>query len=210
MPRLLEAEAGASLLFRDVARVSLSEYDRMLLDRCLQGAPRAWEDFVDRFLGLVMHVVVHTAGSRGLRPDPALRDDLAAEVFLKLIEDDFAVLRRFRRQCSLATYLAVIARRVILRTLAKQHRDGHPVPLSLAERETAGGVDAAAEARIDDREHLEKMLLRLDSRDAEIVRMYHLEGKSYREISSTMGLSENSIGPALSRAREAMRSEETR
>jgi RNA polymerase sigma-70 factor (ECF subfamily) len=48
-------------------------------------------------------------------------------------------------------------------------------------------------------------LLRLDQRDAQIVRMYHLEGKSYREISSTMGIAENSIGPALSRARTQMR-----
>jgi RNA polymerase sigma-70 factor (ECF subfamily) len=35
--------------------------------------------------------------------------------------------------------------------------------------------------------------------------MYHLEGKSYREISSVIGMPENSIGPMLSRARAKMR-----
>ena len=38
-----------------------------------------------------------------------------------------------------------------------------------------------------------------------MVRLYHLEGKSYREISSQVGMPENSIGPTLSRAREKMR-----
>ena len=41
--------------------------------------------------------------------------------------------------------------------------------------------------------------------EAEIVRMYHLEGKSYNEISTAMGMPENSVGPTLSRARSKMR-----
>jgi RNA polymerase sigma-70 factor (ECF subfamily) len=35
--------------------------------------------------------------------------------------------------------------------------------------------------------------------------MYHLEGKSYQEISQVVGMPENSIGPILSRARHRMR-----
>ena len=35
--------------------------------------------------------------------------------------------------------------------------------------------------------------------EADVVRLYHLEGKSYREISSAIGIPENSIGPTLSR-----------
>ena len=38
-----------------------------------------------------------------------------------------------------------------------------------------------------------------------MVRMYHIEGKSYYEISVAVGMSENSIGPLLSRARNRMR-----
>ena len=35
--------------------------------------------------------------------------------------------------------------------------------------------------------------------------MFHLEGKSYQEISSAVGMPENSIGPILSRARDKLR-----
>jgi RNA polymerase sigma-70 factor (ECF subfamily) len=34
--------------------------------------------------------------------------------------------------------------------------------------------------------------------------MFHLEGKSYSDIGSQIGLAENSVGPFLSRAREKM------
>ncbi len=41
--------------------------------------------------------------------------------------------------------------------------------------------------------------------EADVIRMYHLEGKTYQEISSSVGMPENSIGPTLSRARAKMR-----
>ena len=80
----------------------LSEIDRNLLERCLQRKPRAWEDFVDRFMELLVHVVNHTARARSMRVTPEDRDDLCAEIFLNIVRDDFAVLRRFRGQSSLA------------------------------------------------------------------------------------------------------------
>ena len=73
-----------------------SEIDRNLLEPCLQQKPRAWEDFVDRFMGLVIHVVNHTARARSIRLSAADRDDLCAEVFLAAIKNDFALLRNFR------------------------------------------------------------------------------------------------------------------
>jgi RNA polymerase sigma-70 factor (ECF subfamily) len=49
------------------------------------------------------------------------------------------------------------------------------------------------------------MMADLDTAEASVVRMYHLEGKSYQEISSAVGMPENSVGPTLSRARRKMR-----
>ena len=179
--------------------MSLSEVDRQLLQRCLDRAPRAWQDFVDRFLGLVVHVSNHTAEARGLSIDQSTRDDLVSDVFMVLVANDFSVLRRFRRNCSLATYLTVVSRRVIVRRLSSlQQQQG--IPVSSIEQPIQ---DAAA--RIDDREEVQKLLLRLEPEEANVVRMYHLEGKSYREISKVGGMSENSIGPVLSRARDKMR-----
>ncbi|RMG03069.1 MAG: sigma-70 family RNA polymerase sigma factor [Planctomycetota bacterium] len=180
----------------------LSEIDRHLLQRCLERKPRAWEDFVDRFLGLVVHVVNHSAQARSIRLSDADRDDLCAEVFLTLVRDDFAVLRHFRGQCSLATYLTVVARRVVVRELLRRNKT--PASLSDVALERSDG-NGSPERRIENREEVERLLRRLDGPEATIVRMYHLEGRSYKEIAQAVGLPANSIGPILSRARNRLR-----
>ncbi|MGI9472435.1 MAG: sigma-70 family RNA polymerase sigma factor [Rubripirellula sp.] len=178
--------------------MSLSEFDRDLLQSCLDRAPRAWQNFADRFLGLVVHVANHTAEARGVSLDQATRDDLVSEVFLTLVANDFAVLRRFRRNCSLATYLTVISRRVIVRRLPS----GQAMPATvMSEQPVADEVPA----RMENAEEVQQLLLRLDPREANVVRMYHLEGKTYEEISRVVGMSQNSIGPVLTRARDKMR-----
>lgn len=181
--------------------MALSEIDRNLIQRCLARKPKAWQNFVDRYMGLVVHVINHTAQCRSYRLTAEDRDDLAAEVFLALVRDDFAVLRRFRGQSSLATYLTVIARRVVVRQLLNRKTTA---PLS--ERELAAAThDPSPLEQTADREQVEQLLDKLDGTEATVVRMYHLEGKSYREISHAVGMSENSVGPTLSRARSKMR-----
>jgi RNA polymerase sigma-70 factor, ECF subfamily len=179
--------------------VALSEIDQNLLDRCLARKPRAWEDFVDRFTGLIIHVVNHTARSRSIMLTSADREDLTADVLLAVIRDDFAVLRRFRGKSSLATYLTVIARRVVVRKLTET-RNGTPVGAV-----TDAAVDSAGEQRMTDREEVEQLMEQLDESEAAVVRMYHLEGKTYQEISRSTGMPTNSVGPMLTRARAKLR-----
>jgi RNA polymerase sigma-70 factor (ECF subfamily) len=181
--------------------VALSDIDRNLLDRCLNGKPRAWEDFVDRFMGLVVHVINHTAQCRSIRLSSADREDLAAEVFLAIIDRDLAVLRHFRGKSSLATYLTVVARRVVVRKLVDRHTT---VPLGDMVSHAAAD-DGQPEKRINDQEEVGRMLDELRGSEAAVVRMYHLEGKSYQEISRTVGMPENSVGPLLTRARAKLR-----
>jgi RNA polymerase sigma-70 factor, ECF subfamily len=185
--------------------VSLSDIDRDLLQRCLCGGPRAWEDFVDRFLGLVIHVINHTCQSRSIRISPADREDLAAEVMLAIINDDYAVLRRFRGDSSLATYLTVVSRRVVVRELLKRKTSPTSLTDAADRADPRGGHVPRSEDRINNRDEIEQLLRSLQGSEADVIRMYHLEGKSYQEISSSVGMPENSIGPTLSRARAKMR-----
>ena len=150
-------------------------------------------------MGLVIHVINHTASCRSLRLSAADREDLAAEVFLTIVDNDMSVLRHFRQQSSLATYLTVVARRVVVRKLV---RDYTSAPLSEMVKEAS--TDDMVE-RISDRDQVEKLLDGLEGSEATAVRMYHLEGHTYQEISSVIGMPVNSVGPMLSRARSKMR-----
>jgi RNA polymerase sigma-70 factor (ECF subfamily) len=100
--------------------VALTKVDRALLERCLEQKPGAWSDFVDRFLGLIYHVIHHTAHLRSVPVRPEDIEDLAAEVMLRIIADNYKVLRQFRGESSLATYLTVIARRICIEELARR------------------------------------------------------------------------------------------
>jgi RNA polymerase sigma-70 factor (ECF subfamily) len=184
--------------------VALSEIDRKLLERCLDRRPRAWEDFVDRYMGLVIHVINHSAQARSVRLTQEDREDLCAEVCLTLIKNDFAVLRRFRGQSSLATYLTVVARRIVVKYLLAKK----PAALLAVDSAHTTGLPSENgnhEELASDRDEVERLLEDLEGHEAQVVRLYHIEGKSYHEISAATGMPENSVGPMLSRAREKMR-----
>lgn len=184
----------------------LSETDRLLIERCLTRDPRSWREFINRFLGLVVHVINHTAESRSIRLGAADVEDLVSDVFLAFVDNDYGILRRFRGASSLSAYLTVIARRVVVRQLLKRK-----VTATLGDDSDSSDHDFSSdhgsphEARITDQDEVARLLTRLEGSEAEVVRMYHLEGKSYVEISRRVGIPENSVGPTLSRARAKMR-----
>lgn len=182
----------------------LSNIDRELLQRCLNRSPRGWEDFVDRFLGLGQHIVDHTAHSRSIPVNPAIREELISDIFYAIIKDDFSVLRRFRGQSSLATYLAVVARRVVVKSLLHRKMIGNK-ERALEPNQVVVSNAPSPNENVESQEEIELALDKLSDDEATAVRMFHLEGKSYRDIGNQIGLAENSIGPYLTRAREKMK-----
>lgn len=178
---------------------ALAADDRLLVDSCLAGMPGGWESFVRRFSGLFAYVATRAASQRGTTLPAGDRDDLVAEILLECLRNDAAVLRSFAGRSSLPTFLTVIARRVAVRQLVR----AAATPRATGSVPQSAAPDDAA--RIADREHLESLLGGLDGEDARLVRLHHFDALSYGEISRLTGMPLNSIGPALSRAREKIR-----
>lgn len=182
--------------------------DRQLIEACLSGEPgnRGWEAFVSQFAGLVTHVVSKTAGRRGGLPD-ADRDDLVADVFFEVLRNNAAVLRGFAGRSSLAAYLTVVARRVVGRRLRDRGRDGRGIVRvdSQATEQTPQPDAATTVQRVEDRDQIAALLESLDADEAKIVRLFHIEERSYGEISRLLGIPLGSVGPVLSRARAKLR-----
>lgn len=182
--------------------------DRELIKRCLNHEPGAWNDFVDRFLGLVYHVVQHTADMRSYPLSPEDKEDIAAHVLVKIVENNYAPLRQFRGKSSLASYLTVIARRTCVNELASRSQ--------AKEKEGAKANDQIPEPKTNSKpkpgletlEEVGKLLKKLPSRERAVVRLFYLEGRSYEEISTELNIPVNSIGAILARARKKLRGEE--
>jgi RNA polymerase sigma-70 factor (ECF subfamily) len=184
--------------------VPLRDIDRQLIDRCLRKEPGAWNDFVDRYMGLIYHVIHHAAHARSRVVSSEDVEDIAAEVFLKIVDDNYAVLRRFKGISSLPTYLTVIARRIAVKELIRRHREEELAHTNAHRASLDGGTPDEPEAIISTDE-VERMLEDLPPREAEVVRLYHLKYQNYRQISKKLGIPENSVGPILAKARKRMR-----
>lgn len=183
----------------------LRDFDRQLVDRCLRKEPGAWNDFVDRYMGLIYHVTHHVSHARSLVLSAADVEDIAAEIFLQIVEDDYGVLRRFKGTSALPTYLTVVARRICVKEVIKRQREaelGHTnAHRAIVEDE---GREQPVES-IATAEEVERMLENLPEREAEVIRLYHLKYLNYRQISKQLGIPENSVGPILARARQRLR-----
>ena len=66
--------------------------------------------------------------------------------------------------------------------------------------EGSSEVEAIASA-----EEVQRMLGTLSGREAEVVKLYHLQYLNYRQIGKQLGITENSVGPILAKARQQLR-----
>ncbi len=182
----------------------LRDIDRNLIDRCLRKEPGAWNDFVNRYMGLIYHVIHHAAHARSRVLSSEDIEDIAAEIMLKIVDDDYGVLRRFKGNSSLPTYLTVIARRIAVKELIRRHREEELGHTNAHRAFVNDGTPEDAEAVVS-AEEVERMLEELPPREAEVVRLYHLKYQNYRQIGKKLGIPENSVGPILAKARKRLR-----
>jgi len=183
--------------------MALPADDSKLIQRCLTHQPGAWNDFVDHYLGLIYRIIHHTAHHRGATLRPEDVEDVASDVLLQLVTNNYAALRRFQGRSSLSTYLTIICRRAAIHLMAKKFGTASIVK----------SVDSVPEPEDHDDGHhnnqsleqVHDLLSRLPRGVREVVRMYYLEGRTYEDISAQLGIPVNSIGPLLSRARQRLR-----
>jgi RNA polymerase sigma-70 factor (ECF subfamily) len=180
--------------------------DAALVKALLEGELGAWDLFVERHAGLITAVVRRILRGRGLKAAQSDVDDLVENVFVALLERDGRLLRRYDPEHKLATYLGVIARTQCHRWLrARKARAELPDEVwgeSLADSEALPahlGL-ARGEAIAAVREGLAE----LTDREQELLKAFYFEGQDYKELAEKLGMSINSIGAALTRARSRL------
>jgi RNA polymerase sigma factor (sigma-70 family) len=92
---------------------------------------------------------------------------------------------------------------VVARALVRLAETGRLAAQAIVADPAAATPDPAT--AVADREQVESLLAQLDEREAKLLRLHHLEARSYGEISRLTGMPLGSIGPALSRAKAKLR-----
>lgn len=183
--------------------------DLALVRRLVAGDGSAWRALVSGYQRLVLARVMATAREVNQGLGSADAEDLCAEVFSQLVRDEFAALKRFEGRSSLATWLCVVTRRIVLRRLVAARREpARPtaqVPMLEALPSPASEEPLSVMVGDEDRRRLALEIAKLSGRHQELARLFYIEGRSYREISQQLGISMNSIGPTLGRIHEKLR-----
>lgn len=184
----------------------LTDLDRKLLNDLLAGQSGAWKLFVDRFTGLILQVIRHTAHSHSLRLTDDDVEDLCADTFVQLLARDMSALRAFRGRCSLATYLGVIARRIVVRKLTEHrflqamgHVNAHQAAVDYAASEVGVG------RQTENHDQVEHLFSRIPREAQRLLQWLYLDQLSYQEIARRLGRPLNSIGPMVQRIRNLAR-----
>lgn len=88
------------------------------LEACLRGDAAAWTRFVDATAGLVRAAIRRAVGGAAERQ---AIDDMAQQVYLRLIRDDFRLLRTFDPgRAALATWITLVARSTAIDQVRKR------------------------------------------------------------------------------------------
>jgi RNA polymerase sigma-70 factor (ECF subfamily) len=137
-------------------------------------------------------------------------DEIVSRVFLALVRGERRLLRRYRPEFRLSTYLGVICRTEVGKHLRRRR------PLSLDEGSEDGGqppVDPAAESPLTvlvrkERDaavaSLRGALDRLPPRDRLLLQMKYLDGLDYAAIADALRVRRDSVGQLLHRAKQRL------
>ena len=86
-----------------------------LVANCLRGDQDAWRTFVDRYARVIFAAVRHVLSRRGSSEHGGRVEDVTQEVFLRLVREDYRLLRAFDPdRATLVTYLTIISRSTAL------------------------------------------------------------------------------------------------
>lgn len=183
--------------------------DAQLVAQLLSGNSAAWNELIEQYGRLIRGRVSDVARSFGYLDEAAI-DDATADLFTALFANDLAALRAFAGRSSLSTYLAVIATRVATRVFARRRAmERLQVPdqrfldqlVALGDQMEPGHRMQRAEQR----QQLLQMIEALPSRQRDVVKMYHIDGLSYAEISAALEIPLGSVGVTLMRGEASLK-----
>lgn len=178
--------------------------DKTLIESILGGHHADFAVLIERYQGLVAHVVERMV------PKVSDRDDLCQDVFIKVYRN----LGAFQFRSKFSTWIATIAHNTCLNYLEKkrvplyqdlQVADDEAEAQSMEWIPSAEGTPLDRVQARDLREILEREIEQIPLPYREILALFHLEEMSYEEIGEIMNLPAGTVKSYLFRARRFLR-----
>lgn len=181
--------------------------DKTLAERCARGDNEAWSLFLERYGDLLRFLIRRSLISMSGRAPAHEVDDFHDEIVAWLNEGGGRVLRTFRAESKLSSWLGVVVTRRVKRLIHRQaRREGGKVSLDALTVEGATdlskdhrGLDGGYPPEALDR--LREALETLSPREQSLLKGAFLQKRRYDELAEELGVKEGSIGQLLYRAK---------
>ena len=166
-----------------------------LIERCLKGDQRAWDDIVRLYWRKVFNVAYKFVG----RQDEA--EDLTQDIFLKL----FKSLKTFDRRANFSTWLISVSRNLCIdhyRSMRREHDVvTHDVDVVTLARPS---VIDSPQAALEQRDRVALLRAALDTLAPSLrtaVMLRDIQELSYQEIADRLGVPEGTVKSRINRGR---------
>jgi len=174
-----------------------SPSDAELIERCLRKDNSAWETVIARFRRRVFHISYKFTGKH----DEA--EDLTQEIFLKV----FKSLDKFHRDADFGTWLSSVARNYCIDHYRASKREKEVLVEDALAYDLAPATYGNPYRALEDQDRRSLMRRGLDQlpdklREAVILR--DLQGLTYSEMATRLGLPEGTVKSRINRGREEL------
>ena len=169
------------------------------------GNERAFEQLVTMYESAVYNVAMYTVKNH----DDAL--DVSQEVFVKLWQS----LPTFRGECSIKSYIMKLTKNAsldLMRRRTRRQSDSLTVENDKGEEVERDVVDTSIASNPEEAylraERIQKVregIMKLDGEQRQLIIMRDMNGMSYAEIATVLGLNEGTVKSRLNRARSALK-----
>jgi len=184
----------------------LSREESQLLERIKKGEKQAWEEFVDLYARLIYYVIRHTLEKKGRKELLREVDDIFQAFFIHLAEDGARRLINFSGNCSLASWIRILAINFTLDLLKKKTGTHLEVEFKSTIINPSKGSFTPLEA-LEEREKIEKLeqaVSNLNEDEQEFLQLY-LSGFSPSQLAKIYHTSPNNIYTRYARLKEKLK-----
>lgn len=173
----------------------------MLVERCIRRDKKAWEQFIERFSGLLYYSAAERLKRNGVFFGQQDLQDIVQGVLLELWEK--RRLQEVRDRSKITAWLSIVAQTRALNYMVRKKER------LLSEKESFRLDDLKAEAPECENEDLlnalESSIRELGPREKIILKMNIFYKKTHREIAAFMGLPLNTVSTIIARKKKDLR-----
>lgn len=173
-----------------------------MLDRLLAGDQAAWRTLLTEYTGLLLGMCRKTFAGYGFEAARQDHEDVVAEVWKNVLENNNRILHQCRERNNLPQTLFLLTRRRTIDWIRAHRNRFLPLTENDLPQEPADVPFLPTNLTA-----LKEALNALNSKERTLLQLFFLQKKKYREIAVLTGMPQNSIGPTLGRALAKLRSQ---